>query len=60
MLTAGQTCNVRAPCGPPPSLGASPYPSEATLTNMQGSMTVNGNALFVDILGDATAQALTS
>ena len=56
-LTPGQSCVIQRPCGPPPSLGPSPYPATATLTNMQGSMRVNGNALFIDVLGDATAQA---
>jgi hypothetical protein len=56
-LTAGQACEIHSPCGPPPTLGMSPFPSTATLTALQGSMMVNGNVLFVDVLGDATAQA---
>ncbi|MDB4927777.1 MAG: hypothetical protein JWM10_261 [Myxococcaceae bacterium] len=57
VLTAGQTCEFRQPCGPPPTLGTSPYPSTATLTDLRGSMMVNGNALFVDLRGDASAEA---
>lgn len=56
-LTPGQECVIQRPCGPPPTLGPSPFPSAATLTNMRGSMRVNGDALFVDVLGDASAQA---
>ncbi len=56
-LTAGQTCDLQQPCGPPPTLGASPYPSVATLTDLRGAMRVNGTALFVDVLGDASERA---
>jgi len=56
-LMAGQTCELRSPCGPPPTLGMSPFPNTATLTGMRGSMMVNGNVLFVDVLGDAPDQA---
>ena len=56
-LTPGQSCGLNEPCGPPPTLGMSPYPFMATLTDMQGSMSVNGGVLFVHILGDAGAQA---
>ncbi len=56
-LTAGQTCTLRQPCGPPPTLGMSPYPSTATLTDLRGAVTVNRGALFIDVLGDAGAQA---
>ena len=56
-LTAGQTCSVQQPCGPPPTLGPSPFLSSATLTDLRGAMSVNGSALFVDVVGDASAQA---
>jgi hypothetical protein len=56
-LTAGQTCDVREPCGPPPTLGMSPFPSTATLAELRGSMIVNGDGLFVDLVGDAGAAA---
>ena len=56
-LAARQTCTMRQPCGPPPTLGTSPYPSMATLTDVQGAMSINGGTLFIDVLGDAGAQA---
>jgi hypothetical protein len=56
-LTPGQTCEIYQPCGPPPTLGSSPFPLTATLTDLQGSVMVNGNALFIDLLGDAGARA---
>jgi hypothetical protein len=56
-LAAGQSCEMRQPCGPPPTLGPSPFPGTATLTNLQGSMRVNGGALFIDVRGDAPAMA---
>lgn len=56
-LTPEQTCDIRQPCGPPPTLGPSPFPSTATLTDLQGSMRVNGSALFVDLRGDASERA---
>ncbi len=55
-LTAGQTCVVKAPCGPPPSLGPpTPVPDEATLTNMAGSMALDGQSLFIDVVGETSA-----
>lgn len=56
-MATGQACDYRQPCGPPPTLGPTPFPSTATLTDMQGSMTVNGAALFVNVRGDASARA---
>lgn len=56
-LADGQRCELSRPCGPPPTLGMSTAPATATLTGMRGSMTVNGTALFVDLLGDAGATA---
>lgn len=53
-LTAGQTCDVRQPCGPPPTLGPSTTPSVATLTSMEGSMTVDQHSLFINVVGDTT------
>jgi hypothetical protein len=56
-LAPGQTCTVNQPCGPPPSLGPpSKVPSQATLTNTVGSMTVNGASLFINVVGDTTPQ----
>lgn len=56
-LAVGQTCELRDPCGPPPTLGPSPFPRTATLTNLQGAMTVNGTALFVNLRADAGDRA---
>ncbi len=56
-LLAGQSCDIQQPCGPPPTLGPSPFPSVATLTDLRGAMRVNGGALFVDVLGDASERA---
>jgi hypothetical protein len=53
-LAAGQTCTLQGPCGPPPSLGPSPVPMTATLTNTAGSMTVDAHSLFIDVVGDTT------
>ena len=59
-LSGGQTCPVQIPCGPPPSLGPSNAPSEATLTNLAGSIEVVGGALFINVAGDAPSQACGS
>lgn len=56
-LRASQSCEIVSPCGPPPTLGMSPFPRTATLTGLQGSMMVSGGVLFVDVLGDAPDQA---
>jgi hypothetical protein len=56
-LNDAQTCTVSDPCGPPPSLGTSSAPSETTLTNMAGSIEVAGGALFINVAGDASADA---
>jgi hypothetical protein len=59
-LSGGQTCPVQLPCGPPPSLGPSDAPSEATLTNLAGSIEVVGGALFINVEGDAPSEACGS
>jgi hypothetical protein len=59
-LTDGQTCMISAPCGPPPSLGTSSAPDEATLTNMAGAIGIAGGALFINVVGDAPADACGS
>jgi hypothetical protein len=53
-LTAGQTCIVQQPCGPPPSLGepTSPIPGATPLSNTVGTMTGDGRSLFIDLVGD--------
>jgi hypothetical protein len=56
-LDNAQTCTVSEPCGPPPSLGTSSAPSETTLANMAGSIEAAGGALFINIAGDAPADA---
>jgi hypothetical protein len=56
-VSGGQTCLVQMPCGPPPSLVPSVAPSEATLTNLAGSIEVVGDALFINVAGDAPPQA---
>lgn len=56
-LTAGQTCVVRSPCGPPPTLGPSPFPSTAPWHDLRGSMLANGGVLFVDVVGDTSTAA---
>jgi hypothetical protein len=56
-VRAGQSCDITSPCGPPPTLGMSPFPNTATLTGLQGSMMVSGDVLFVDVLGDAPDRA---
>jgi hypothetical protein len=56
-LRDGQGCMISEPCGPPPSLGTSPGPDEATLTNMTGAIDIAGGALFINIVGDAPADA---
>jgi hypothetical protein len=53
-LTPEQRCSIRQPCGPPPTLGPSTTPSEATLTNMEGSMTVDQHSLFINVVGDTS------
>jgi hypothetical protein len=54
-LTPGQTCSIRQPCGPPPTLGPPTAPSVATLTNTVGSMTVDQGSLFINVVGDTTS-----
>jgi len=56
-LRSGQTCAIALPCGPPPSLGPSAAPNEATLANLSGSIEVVGGALFINVTGDAPSQA---
>jgi hypothetical protein len=56
-LGDGQTCSVGAPCGPPPTLGPSSVPEQATLTDMVGSIAISAGVLFVNVTGDAPAQA---
>jgi hypothetical protein len=59
-LSDGQTCTISEPCGPPPSLGTSSAPNEATLTNMTGAIDISGGALFINVVGDAPANACGS
>lgn len=59
-LSEGQTCTISRPCGPPPSLGTWSAPDEATLTNMTGAIEVAGGALFINVVGDAPADACGS
>jgi hypothetical protein len=59
-LRDGQTCMISEPCGPPPSLGTSSAPDEATLTNMTGAIDIAGGALFINVVGDAPAVACGS
>jgi hypothetical protein len=59
-LSDGQTCMISAPCGPPPSLDTSSAPNEATLTNMTGAIDIAGGALFINVVGDAPADACGS
>jgi hypothetical protein len=59
-LSDAQTCAISEPCGPPPSLGTSSAPSETTLTNMAGSIQVSSGALFINVVGDAPADACGS
>lgn len=56
-LVAGEACPIAQPCGPPPSLGPSTAPHEATLTHMAGAMQATGGALFVSVVGDAPPDA---
>jgi hypothetical protein len=56
-LSDGQTCTVPEPCGPGPSMGPSSAPSDATLTNMTGSIEVVGGVLFINVIGDAPSAA---
>ncbi|MGZ5966733.1 MAG: hypothetical protein ACXWP4_03620 [Polyangiales bacterium] len=56
-LIDGETCPIAQPCGPPPTLGPSSAPREATLTHMAGAMLSTGGALFVSVIGDAPADA---
>ncbi len=56
-LTGNEICTMHQPCGPPPTLGMSPYPSTATLTDLRGAMSINGGTLFIDVLGDAGSEA---
>lgn len=60
MLRDGQTCMISEPCGPPPSLGTSSAPNRATLTNMMGAIDISGGALFINVVGDAPADACGS
>jgi hypothetical protein len=60
MLSDRQTCMIYEPCGPPPSLGTSSAPDEATLTNMTGAIDIAGGALFINVVGDAPADACGS
>lgn len=57
VLTSGQSVAFAEPCGPPPSLGGSTAPTTTNLTNMTGTMQSTGNALFIDVIGDAPAEA---
>lgn len=57
VVTGAPACEVRQPCGPPPTLGPSPFPDVATLAGLAGSVTSNGGALFVHLRGDAGARA---
>ncbi|HWZ92543.1 MAG TPA: hypothetical protein VNW92_26940 [Polyangiaceae bacterium] len=59
-LSGGQTCMISEPCGPPPSLGTSSAPNEATLTNMTGAIDIAAGALFINVVGDAPAGACGS
>lgn len=59
-LSKGQTCMISRPCGPPPSLGTWSAPDEATLTNMTGAIAISGGALFINVVGDAPADACGS
>ena len=59
-LSDGQTCKITQPCGPLPSLGMSSAPNEATLTNMTGAIDIAGGALFINVVGDAPADACGS
>lgn len=55
-LASGQTCDVKQPCGPPPTLGPSPAPSVATLSDPAGAMTVDGSSLFLDVVGETAPE----
>jgi hypothetical protein len=60
-LSDRQTCMIAEPCGPPPPfVGTSSTPDEATLTNMTGAIDIAGGALFINVVGDAPAGACGS
>jgi hypothetical protein len=59
-VSDGQTCTISEPCGPGPSMGSSSAPSEATLTDMTGSIEVVGGVLFINVIGDAPSAACGS
>ena len=55
-LEAGQSYTVVQPCGPPPSMGVSSVPRTTPLTNIGGFLAVDGQSLFMNILGDTTSE----
>lgn len=60
-LSDGQTCTVQLPCGfPSPLPDMSPAPSEATLTEMTGTIEAVGGVLFVNVVGNAPSEACGS
>lgn len=56
-VSAGAACTLRWPCGPPPTLGMSSAPSSAPASDPRGVMRADRGALFIDLVGDASAEA---